>query len=518
MTQSAAFASGALALKSVGSFLAVLNLGISFGTMTNAARYKIRNEEARVIFAEEKLLGLMKAVFALMDRNEQDAVPVEDNPFVICLEQQVAVFLETLAYYDFGEPKSFLSAFNGLKNNINDPAEIHYFMKLLTTKFIVETYHVNSYVQESLVNIYTSLDEMLRLLTAHVPNGRGGNAEAWTLFLRLVEFQKELESTLQRGATRWGFVKRRRLLQWDCVAMFKYLYSLLCCSSRLCIPLTAPISTKTLSIVKHAKYLSKMHGSQILLREIRDLESLHWATRESEIASLVFMNGLAVFVASIFITVAFISQSAVLTKVSFWLTLTSAFGAILGSFYLWRKFLILVKLIFALTSKVGSASSDERFNIGKVRQVTFAQIILTLTRLLTAGAAAVAISWSVANKAFSQYVLVNDRVPFWLAVGSVCAAVFAVIFFFMVEFVVRYNLPPNLGEFVCESFRGEIEEMYKLLSVPTNNIDTKQVQERETWEYVAREFLHRYRFDAIFAADRFGSLLLYLQGGMEHRQ
>jgi hypothetical protein len=55
------------------------------------------------------------------------------------------------------------------------------------------------------------------------------------------------------------------------------------------------------------------------------------------------------------------------------------------------------------------------------------------------------------------------------------------------------------------------------LSRPINDIDTKQVQERETWEYVAREFLHRYRFDAVFAADRFGSILQYIQAGMDSR-
>jgi hypothetical protein len=89
------------------------------------------------------------------------------------------------------------------------------------------------------------------------------------------------------------------------------------------------------------------------------------------------------------------------------------------------------------------------------------------------------------------------------------------VFFFIVEFVVRYNLSPKLGEFVCESFRDEIEAMFRVLSLPINDIDTKQVQERETWEYMAREFLHRYRFDTVFAADRFGSILQYIQAGMD---
>jgi hypothetical protein len=273
-----------------------------------------------------------------------------------------------------------------------------------------------------------------------------------------------------------------------------------------------------LSIIKHAKHLSNIHGDNTLCREIRDLETLHWATRESDIASLVFMSGFFVFVASIVFTIAFVFRIAVLTELAFWLSLTSAFGAILGSFHLWRKLLILVKLGATLSAKIRIAYADDRLNLCKVRRVTMTQIALTLTRLLSAGVAAVALPWSVANKAFVGVIGSETEVPFWLALGSVCSAISATLLFFVVELRIRYNLPPKLGDFVCESFRSEIEDMHKLFSRPMNDIDTKQVQERETWEYVAREFLHRYRFDAVFAADRFGSILQYLQGGMDRRQ
>ena len=92
MTMSAAFSAGALAFTLTGlqeaanifgSLLGALNILISFGTMTNVSRYKIRNEEARIIFAEEKLLGVMKGVFSVMDRPEQDSVPIEQNQFFI---------------------------------------------------------------------------------------------------------------------------------------------------------------------------------------------------------------------------------------------------------------------------------------------------------------------------------------------------------------------------------------------------------------------------------------------------
>jgi hypothetical protein len=498
------------------AILAGLNIAISFGTMTNVARYKIRNEEARVIFSEEKMLGVMKGVFSVMDRKQQDSVPIVRNPFVISLEEQVSIFVKNAKYYDYEEPKEFLAAYHKLKTNINDPEEIHAFMTLLTTKFIVDTYHVNSYVQEDLVNIYKTLDDMYRLLTQDV-NRASGVSDARKLFNRLSLFRDDLENTLQRGATRFGFVKRRHIFQWDCTVVFKYFYSVLCCSSRFCVLPTAPISTRTLSIVKQARHLSRLHQSQILRREIRDLDGLYWATRESDIASLIFMSSFLVFVSSIVFTIARIFNIVVLEKIAYWATLTSALGAILAMFHLWRKFLILVKLMSTLGRKIQNAKSQaDRDNIRKVRGVTFTQILLTLARLFVAGAAAVALPWSVAA---SGFVLgMNGSIPFWIALGAVCTAVGATLFFFVVEYVVRYNLSPKLGEFVCESFRDEIEDMYHVLSVPANKIDTKQVQERELWEYVAREFLHRYRFDTVFAADRFGSILQYIQGGMDPRK
>ena len=225
----------------------------------------------------------------------------------------------------------FYGAYSRLKSNINDPKEIRAFMTLLTTKFIVDTYHVNSYVQEDLVHIYKTLDDMHRLLTQDV-NRTKKIREARDLFDRLTRFRDDLEGTLQRGATRFGFVKRRHLFQWDCTVVFKYFYSLLCCSSRSCALPTAPISTKTLSIIKHARHLSGLHDSQILRREIRDLEGLYWATRESDIASLIFMSAFLVFIASIVFTIARIFHISVLEDIAFWATAISAFGAILLPF------------------------------------------------------------------------------------------------------------------------------------------------------------------------------------------
>jgi hypothetical protein len=219
---SAAFSTGALAFtlfsgragNICASLLGALNILISFTTMTSVSRYKIHNEEARIIFAEEKMLGVMKGMFSMMDRAEQDLVQIEQNPFVIILEKQVSIFMENVKYYDYDEPKEFLEAYHELIMSVNDPEKIRAFQHLLVTKFIADVYHVNSFLQEFLVNIFKTLDDMHRLLTEPV-NRSTGIAEARKLFDQLTRFRGTLEDSLQRGPARFGFLKKRRLTHWD---------------------------------------------------------------------------------------------------------------------------------------------------------------------------------------------------------------------------------------------------------------------------------------------------------------
>ena len=120
LTMSAAFAAGALAFRLVdnqaasviSTILAVLNIFISFGTMANSSRYKLRNEEARIIFYDEKLQHSLKAVFSVMDAQTRGAIPHKENPFIEDLERQVGIFVKNVKYYDLPEPVEFLAAYN----------------------------------------------------------------------------------------------------------------------------------------------------------------------------------------------------------------------------------------------------------------------------------------------------------------------------------------------------------------------------------------------------------------------
>lgn len=525
LTSSAAFSSGSLAFTLVGSstgnifgaLIAALNILISFGTMTNVSRYKIRNEEARIIFQDEEMQKILKGVFSVMSHESRVSIPVEENPFVEDFTKQVDIFLKNADYYSYPEAKEFNEAFAELKNDINNPKAIRAFQKKLTQKFIADIYQESSHTRDYLVKIYKSADEMHYLLTTAVDRNVG-SAESLALFRRLRRFRVYLESTLQRGPTRWGFIKQRKLWQWDISASLIYFYSLLCISSRTVTRRTAPISIETLGIVKQTRHLSGLHGSTVLSREIRDLEGLYWATRESDTASLTFMAGFLVFFASVIFTIARIFSISVLTTVAFWATVASAYGASLAVFHLIKKTKILVSLQATLGQKArSSTSSDSAENIRRVRGITWTQIFLTVLRILAALAAAIALPWAVAEQQFGDSLSVNENIPYWTALGAVSGAIGATTFFFIIEYVVRYNLDPNLGPYICESFRDEIEVMFKILSLPINDIDAKQVQDRETWEYVAREFLHKYRFDTVFAADRFGAIFQYIQSGMDPR-
>lgn len=526
LTLAAAFGAGALAFRLLGTdvantistVLGALNILISFGTMTNVARYKIRNEEARITYADSKFSSLKKSVFSLMDRKSQDGVLLSLNPFVSSLDDQAKVFRDLAKYYDYPEPRDFNIAFSRLKRHSNDASEIRAFQKVITCKLLVDTYHVNSYVQESLVGVYQTADAMLSLLNQATNQHPATEEAAIDLFGRIQRFEARLQQSLQRGPVRWGFVKKRKLAHWDIAVVIRYFYSLVCCSRARGSTLFAPIQTETLGILKQVRNLSAAHHWTVLRRETRDLDGQYWATRESDIASMIFLSAFLVFVSSVIFTVARLGSIGILEDVAYWATAASTLGAALAIFHLVRKLLLLFGLFSVLGTKANVVTEpDDRRSLRTVRAVTFTQILLTLARLATAAAAAVALPFSVAENGFGDRIATGKDLPFWIAFGAVVTAVASTIFFFAVEYVVRYNLNPKLGPFVCECFRGEIETMHKMLTVPLNEIESKQIQERETWEYTAREFLHMYRFDTVFAADRFGQILQYIQGGMDSR-
>lgn len=505
-----------------GAIIAGFNIVLSFGTMANIGRYKIRNEEYRVLFFDTLFLGVKKAAYRALDKISRKQVTTKDNPFLVDLEEKKQRFIDDVRYYNLEEPEEFYDDYRKLRAQINLPKAVKHFQMLLSTYYIAEAYQVNSYIQEDLVGLYKVCEEIHEMLTDETTKSRE-SAVVSHFFERLNDFGPRLERSLQRGHIYWGFLKQRALRHWDIFIVIRYFWSLLCCSSGRCSIPFSSVENETYGILKEARTVYDIRRGAYLKREIRDLEYLYWATRESDIASMIFLSSSLAFIVSWIFSISRIitrlGGPSTITEVGFWASLASAIGAILAAFHFVRKSLILLGLWCSLGGKVRAAADRQaRSALGRIKGVTFIQLLLTLARLAAAVGSAVALPWSVAQNAFPDKIGTDESIPLWIALGAFCAAVGATVFFFLVEYVVRYNLSPKLGEFVCEAFREELETMFTVLSIPANSIETKQAQERKTWEYVAREFLHQYRFDTVFAADRFGSIFQYIQGGMKRKK
>jgi hypothetical protein len=520
LTQSTAFATGSIAFGAldgqafdyVSPIFGVLSIGIAFGTMTNVSRYKIRNEEARLLFCDKKMLRVMKGVFSLMSPDQRDKFPADKNPFAEDLGRKVNTFFKRAKYYDLDDTdtKPVRAAYDHWMESCNNPLRIISFMRQLVTEFIPSTFHANSYLQDDLVSIYKILHEMMSLMSR---KNAGMVKDASDLYENLLAFRPRLEASLQRGEVKYGFLKARKWYQWSLPVTFQYLFSSFLPKRFSSIALE---TGKLVAEVKQAQCHSG--GKDCLRREARDLEELYFATTESEIGSMVFLSGLIVFVTATLFTIFRIVASlwtspSILLESTRWASIGSLFGALLAFFHLIRKMKHLVKLDAALGK--GKMATDTQ--VVRVRTITRTQELLTVVRLVTNTLACVALPWTVAVQTWGG----SDTLPVSIAVAAVSMAVFATVFFFLVEFVVRYNLDPCLGKVVCEPFREQILKLKASFSSRGGRagIDTIQSLEAEAWEYTAREFLssNAYRFDTVFAADRFGSIVQYIQSGkLEH--
>jgi hypothetical protein len=531
LTQSVAFATGAIALGSlsgqaadyISPLLGVLNIFISFGTMTNVSRYKIRNEEARLLFCDTKMLRVLKGVFSLMTQDQRDQFPREKNPFAEDLGRKINTFFEKAKYYgvDDAETIPVRAAYARLMESVNDPLHVISFMRQLVTEFIPSTFHANSYLKDNLVDIYKVLHEMLSFMGHKQKNAVlvGGVGE---LYLMLLMFRPRFEASIQRGEVRSGFLKERKWYQWSLPVTSVYLFRPLLSK---CIGSITLETREILTNVKRAQ--SNSDRKDTLRRETRDLEELYFATNESEIGSMIFLSGLIVFVTSTLFTIFRVVATArpsdsegdpeeqwvrTLLQITMWASVGSLFGALLAVFHLIRKMKHLLKLDATLGK--GNMATDRK--VVQVRTITRTQGLLTAVRLATNALACVALPWTVYESRRDEP---DTDLPVLIAIIAVLMAVGATVFFFLVEFVIRYKLDPCLGRVVCEPFREEIIKIKASFSSKggraDTDIDTIQSLENEAWEYTAREFLSSsgYRFDTVFAADRFGSIVQYLQSG-----
>lgn len=476
LTQSAAFTSTVIALRLgnagdgsgaaiAAAVLGAWNLVVSFGSITNVSRYKNRNEEMRRKIFDEKLDGVMKAVFSLMTRDQRDRYVQSDNPFVRCLDVLVEHFIASARYYNMPEGKisSFETAYNRYKGSSKDQSSTLFFMRQLVRDFIAGTFQENSYLQEELVNIYKSMDEMLKLAKQAPSNGTTG---ADQLYMTLLNFKPKLARSIQRGNIKYGFVRSSSWWQTPVPVSIKFVLSPFLYQRT--------IAGKTRAILKAAEAM-QVPGvvNKTLSRPIRDLSELFYATKESEVSSAMILSASFVFTINLFFTIVRLCElngnvdangrstrywvRAVLAGTS-WATLATLSGTGIAIFHYLRKLRHLCTLDFALAAM----KADPR--IRRVRAIARTQALLVVVRLGAVTAAAVALPWAIAQAMYGSRIAISGDYAFSIAVGAVSATLFAVLFFFCVEFVVRYNLDPRLGRTVS---RGNVHQD---LSLDLSNI------------------------------------------------
>jgi hypothetical protein len=455
-------------------------------------------------------------VFTLLDDETRSRQKIERNPFIAAIEREARAFQRCVVYYDLGDAKTFRNAHGILKKDFFNLVELKAFQKFITRNLLADEYHVNSYVQEALVNLFRAVEEWVVCLRRSGNNDYNLSEKSRVLYKNLHRFKRRLEPSLQRGHIRWGFLKARHLWHSDVAITCRFFYSMVWSVVAAVFPTRscclAPIEHHTSTLLKQVRITAKIDSENRLSRDLSDVEVLYWATRESDIASVIFVVAFLTLVTSFVFAVAQLLSIGRIQDFAFYAATTSALGALLAVFHLVRKLFILINLWVLLGEKAHEVPDVYLRNLRIVRNVTLTQVLLTLTRLLAALGAAVALPFSIAELGYSDRIPTIESLPFWIALGSIGAALGAALFFVVVEYVVRYHLPTELGPFVCNIFRTEIAAIYEEMAHrPTNSVVPKAVLERQACEYTASAFLHLYRFDTVFAADRFGQILQYLQ-------
>lgn len=496
--------------------ISILNMLLCFRISTRVGMYKHHNEQVRAMFSKNHFLGFRKAVYSAMYKYDREAVEGEDDPFFEDLERRKKQFVEIVSYYGLEDPDEFIYDFRRLLEQKDQPAAYKHFQRLLITYYIPDVYQVNSYVQDSLVELYNICDEIRTLLTQD-NSQKDGKEMVPHLFYRIVKFGSRSEKSLK------SVIMRR-----DMFIILRYFWSSLCLSSsRKVVPLST-IENETYGIIKETEMIEKTLKGYGLKRHVLDLKRLHQATREIDKASMVFVLayfsfGVSMIFAASRLWVIFGDGDGKkeLIDVVFFLQLANMPGGLLSLLYYLRTTLRMLWIWIALgegvKNKAGQLDEKAHYGLRKVRSFTFFQLFLTSFRIYALMCSMVSLPWAVARYTFPEEVQTKESLILYIALAGFCLAIGTAVTFSIVKYSISYKLPPNLGEPIGKAFQGELESMYRALSLSKNNIDMRGPQERITWEYVAQEFFHKYRFDVVFGVDRFSAIFQYLQCGVERR-
>jgi hypothetical protein len=524
MTSTEAGESGAM-------ILGALNIFFSFAIIINASRYKTRVEELCLLLFEEKVRGIQKVLFGLMNEASRMKADPKKNPFATELEERVQKFRADAGYYNFPKPKELLGEFETLKRKINNPVAIRDFKDRLAGHYIADVYQKNSVLQDSLVEIFKVFDDMYMTYTQGPEISQSNSENAKTLLRRLRRFTPRLEKSLQAGHFYWGFMKHRRFVHWNFFVVMRSFFGLFCCARAGGATPLAPIQTEIYGIYKGVLSLSNKHERKVLQREACDLRNLHHATRASNVASIIYVLALIINLTSWGFVITRILELSMdvgplVTDLSYWATLSTGLAILVTAPRLVVNYFIVINVWWKLWGSTRKVRSGDTKHVNRAAFVAFLQIFHVFFRIVIAMAACITLAWHIILHSFSDILDTQRNLYSWIAVkdnalyaalGTAGLWVLTNLFSMMIDYLVQYNLSPRLGEYICDSFRDDLRVIYRIMSVSINDTEPKIVQERATWEYVAQEFLHKNRFDVVFSTERYGSILQFIQSGMESR-
>ena len=509
---------------------------ISFNTITNASRYKNRNEDWRVKFKDERYVHVLKGIYNCMAAADQQKLPTEVNPYWKIIEERKNSFVSNVKYYDIVAPKQFLEDYEAMVNGLHEPAAIKKFMSQIATMYAVDDklYAVSSYLQQDLVELYGALEELLTALENR-PALEGDAAQrVAALFERMHNFEPRLETSLQRGSILFGYLKQRKLKHGHIATLFHYVLTKLypsftCCGSPRTVAAARsakgtclkPVAVEAKEIVAQFKDAMAVVPQPYLTREFLDVQSLYYASGESQVMSFVIMSSTITITTFFVFIVAQICRSASseewavkLVQVASGMSASNQpITALLSTYHLVRLLFYLASTGCTLAGRAAKAPTPEaKRKLRHVSCMSFVSFCANFLRMSASIAAAVSIPWNFATTvASSQDGPLNSDYPSYIGVGAVSVHILSVFLLLFIEYTIRWSLETQLGAYVCSVFVDEIKAKKAKLSLPKRTIDPPYVHERAAWEYVARDFLHTYRFDVVFQANRFGNIFQTLQ-------
>jgi len=501
---------------------------IAVGTITNASRYKNRNEIAREEFMDTKYTRVLLDVYKLVDAEGRANIMLAENPFFIEANSMVDMYLTNYRYYYNKRNTDLMVAFDSLKRKFTDRSAVEEFNDQLLKNFILN--EVSSYLQEDLVKLYELMSELaifLKSPACQYDDTSSGVSRG--LYRRLFLFKNRLDPTLQRGPIKFGFFKMRKMRHAHLFACFQYVYYLFYCqrtgdssfptsenqATRVSNNSMKPIAAETAEIIAQLQFVSDQVGVPSA-RAVQDLRTLQYATVESYVTSLIIISGWITFFSGIVFTAGNICLAIDESKDvcegindgAMWsLGITAPIAAYLVILLLSRKMGHLIGLHSSMRRK--ARTSDNPRALRKALGILATQQFATLLRIVAGLGAAFSLICTL------EPIGESDKAEL-VALGSLALQIVSTIFLFLIEYSMRWNLDPKLGEYVCESYKDDIEDIKDIYSrsIPRNNVKTQQIQDKTLWEYVTREFLHRNRFDTLFSANRFGNIMQYLQSGL----